>query len=267
MRVSKCVKIVLLVLQCVYLIRSVLNFRVPVLVFVYTLIMVRGKQASRTSVGSSDANLIESAVRNVLQSKDLIEFVVTAVAERVTELVVRSIEQTLKFNIDACHELKEQLLVRDKQIETLQAQLDIKSDELEQYQRRNSIRVFGVPETSDENTDDLVLQVAASVGANININMIDRSHRVGPKTDKPRPIIAKFTSYRFRQEIYSKKKNLKGSKITIREDLTASRLSVLRAAITRFGVRRVWSSDGTIIILKPDGTKHRATRIEQLPPA
>ena len=46
--------------------------------------------------------------------------------------------------------------------------------------------------------------------------------------------------------IFSNKKKLKGTKITIREDLTKARLAVYKRAVVAFGVANVWSLDGRI---------------------
>ena len=62
-----------------------------------------------------------------------------------------------------------------------------------QYSRRENIRVFGVAETADELTNDVIVKVAADMGVVITERDISVSHRIGKNTgSKPRPIIAKF---------------------------------------------------------------------------
>ena len=60
-------------------------------------------------------------------------------------------------------------------------------------------------------------------------------------------MIVKFTSYGGRKEVFSRKKQLKGSGITIKEDLTSRRRDALKRAIELYGLRNVWSSDGKIL--------------------
>lgn len=123
-------------------------------------------------------------------------------------------------------------------------------NKLEQYTRRNSVRVFGIAEQAGENLEERVLSV---INKNLKINMtndkIDRIHRIGKKiNNKTRPIIVKFTSYRYKSEVYKNKKLLKGTKTTIREDLTTSRLQELKQAIEIYGPKNVWTHDGNIIV-------------------
>lgn len=221
------------------------------------------------SASSSDTNVFEETAKRVLTesllSKDFIDLIVKAVIERLPEGVLKEVENSAKYSCEKCNDLETKLEAQDQKIAELRAELEDKNEQLEQYTRRNSLRVFGVPESIGESTDELILQVAQSVNVHIDPKEIDRSHRVGQAfPGKPRPIIVKFTSFRARQELFTKKRLLKGRPITIREDLTASRLAVLRAAVSRFGIKNVWTESGTVIVKTPDGTKHRITRVNQL---
>ena len=87
-------------------------------------------------------------------------------------------------------------------------------DRLEQYSRRDSVRVCGIAETDNENTNDIVVRVAKDMGVVISPNDISVSHRVGgPRrgrtSDKPRPILAKFVRREFKSQIMYRKKNLR----------------------------------------------------------
>lgn len=131
-------------------------------------------------------------------------------------------------------------------------------DELNQYSRRNCLLVHGIPETPNENVDALVLKVLNEnlKLTNINLIHIDRCHRIGaPKRstasvvrEGKRAIIIKFTSYRFRNEVWKSKKLLKGTQILITESLTPRRQKILKLCKDRFGFRQVWSQDGRIVV-------------------
>ena len=73
-------------------------------------------------------------------------------------------------------------------------------DALEQYTRRNSVRISGVPETEGENTDEIVSKIADALHTHIGPSDIDRSHRIGkPKTGgRQRDIIVQFATYNAR---------------------------------------------------------------------
>lgn len=121
-------------------------------------------------------------------------------------------------------------------------------DRLEQYTRRNSLRFFGVMEEQNEDTDSLILNVIKEkLGISINITDLDRTHRVGKKSDRGRCILAKFVSYRKRAEVYNLKSKLKNSKLIISEDLTTLRYTAYRAALTKYGPKNVWTRDGEIM--------------------
>ena len=108
-------------------------------------------------------------------------------------------------------------------------------DEMEQYSRRSCLIFVGIKETGDipEDTDKVILDVCNNkLGLNLTQEAIDRSHRLGPvreaRTEQgnevnpsPRPIIVKFTNYRNRSMVFSSKRKLKGSPVSIMENLTA----------------------------------------------
>ncbi|KAB0800560.1 hypothetical protein PPYR_06300 [Photinus pyralis] len=129
-------------------------------------------------------------------------------------------------------------------------QVDARLDALEQYSRRNNLRLFGIKECSNENPDQLAIEVIQQkLNVNIELRDIDRSHRVGlPRDGKSRAILIKFVSYRLRAEVFKKKKLLKGTHYSIKEDLTKSRLSLLQEAASRYGGHNVWSYDGRVMV-------------------
>lgn len=90
--------------------------------------------------------------------------------------------------------LKEELAKKDVEISRLETEVMERLDEREQYSRRNNIRIFGIGEEDEEDTNQHVINVAANLNLNLEHCHIDRSHRIGKVGDKPRPIIAKFVS-------------------------------------------------------------------------
>ena len=72
--------------------------------------------------------------------------------------------------------------------------LKFELDTLEQYQRKNSVRIFNLKEEESENTTDLAVKIANSVEVPISAKDIDISHRVkgGVHKGDPDCIIVKF---------------------------------------------------------------------------
>lgn len=127
--------------------------------------------------------------------------------------------------------------------------LSLGLDRQEQYSRRNCLLLHNIPETSNENTDDLVIKtVNEELLEAITINEIDRSHRLGKsQAGKIRPVIVKFARYHTRNKIFRKKKLLKGKQVSITESLTKRRMAELKEAREKHGFHDVWTSDGKIL--------------------
>lgn len=217
---------------------------------------------------SSASNDLETKI--TVQVNEALDKAVTSptflrsLASVLTELVAKQLEESMNFNSDLVAGLEKKLAERDREISNLKSQLEEKTDQLEMYSRRNCLRIFGVEETENEDTDRLVIEkVANKISVNLSLQDIDRSHRVGRQvTGKNRPIIVKFVSYRKRNEMFRSKRLLKQTGMTIREDLTKSRLVLLQAAIDRFSLRNVWTEDGTIVIKHGNGRSRVQTRAQ-----
>nr|XP_022921052.1 uncharacterized protein LOC111429387 [Onthophagus taurus] len=183
--------------------------------------------------------------------------------------IAKSISSILR---DELREYKEKVNILEEKVVILEAEVtrsksdntvcradhEEKLDRLEQYTRRNSIRVFGVSETDNENTEQVVLDI---INKKMNLALlpdsIDRCHRVGPKRNgKNRPIIMKFISHKTKDRVFYHKKLLRGTQFIIREDLTHHRICELRKLEEEYGKRRVWSRDGTLYA-EVDGQKKR----------
>ena len=99
----------------------------------------------------------------------------------------------------------------NKELEKRVVVLERDTDALEQYSRRNSVRVSGIPEQNNEITDDVILKLAEDMNVQISRADTDRSHRVGRLEDtrrthsevrtriRHRVIIVKFATYNARQ--------------------------------------------------------------------
>jgi len=111
-------------------------------------------------------------------------------------------------------------------------------DALEQYNRRENIRIHGVTENEMNRADDgeqVAFQVADALGIELEKDDIQRAHRLGKRRKnaraKPRPVIVRFVSYKKRNQFLKAKSNLKEienlSDAFITEDLTPLRAKLL----------------------------------------
>ena len=103
--------------------------------------------------------------------------------------------------------------------------------------RRKCLRITGITESDNESTHDIVIQLARSIDVDLNLQDIDRSHKLGkPGSDgegsdsgataRSRAIIVKFTTYRMRAKFYksrvlTKSRGYRG--VFINEHLTTTR--------------------------------------------
>ena len=175
--------------------------------------------------------------------------------------------------IQAIESLRADLNKRDAIISQLQgkiAHLELQNDDLEQYTRRNSIRINGLPESENEDCEDLVLSMLnsrMSLTPPLTMNHIDRVHRLGKRGEKPRQIIVKFAMYHQRRRVMAKRASMKGSNIFINEDLTKKRnqlLYVARQEKKQGSIKDCWSYDGRILVRDRAGTIHQITNRDEL---
>ncbi|KAE8740378.1 hypothetical protein FOCC_FOCC014116 [Frankliniella occidentalis] len=176
-----------------------------------------------------------------------------SLAEKVTSKIDAKLEAREKFVDEKLYDLQtETELLRDK------------TDDLEQRNRLENLRIFGIKEADNEDTDELVIGVARKMGLiHLEKFHISRSHRVGKKTDnnKPRAIIVKFVSFASRQKMFQAKKSLKGTGISVKEDLTRVRQAILLKASD--SSEDVWSQNG-IIVIKEGKKFHRIQTMRKL---
>ena len=133
---------------------------------------------------------------------------------------------------------KEAIAIRDKKITTLQTrntvletrlnECKIKIDDNEQYSRRHTVRIEGLPKKYKESNDDLFDAVYSEInklGLDIEANDIDRIHRSGvPYNDergrKQQTTLVKFTSWYYQDQLFEARKR---SKFFVKPDLTKRR--------------------------------------------
>lgn len=231
---------------------------------------------STTMASSSDksgkVDSVAECVDRYLANGDVIAQLVAKISvelKSVVEEAVRAAISTVNREVEG---LRSEVAKLTQTVLLLDQKLATRTDELEQYQRRNNIRVFGIDEKKGEDTDKLIVELCRTkLGVDLPTSAISRSHRVGsqpqPGPDgrrRHRPIIVRFVSYRDRRAVYGAKKLLKGTGVTVREDLTTQRMEVLRRAIAQHGVRNTWTQDGRVLWIDKDGKKGVATVISDL---
>ena len=150
---------------------------------------------------------------------------VDSAVNRITDTLAREVTSVKKKNADLKREnvdLKSSL----RKLEARVAKVEEAADLSEQYSRRNCVRISGVQEENNEDTDRMIQNMAKYLNVNLTLADIDRSNRVGkPRVGRQWPIMVKFATYRVRQSLYTKRLDLRDkdswSNVFIDEDLTA----------------------------------------------
>lgn len=192
--------------------------------------------------------ILKVNIKSLINDKAFLTSIANEVAAIVEEKLQKSFDEihgkVLEMNNKiATLELQNNQLTRDN----LKIQLEL--DNLQQYSRRNNIRIFGIKEEAAEDTHKVVLNMfSEKLKLKIDESAIDRTHRVGGNTSKNRHLIVKFVSYQTRAQIILNRKLLKGTGITVTEDLTVRRLVLLKTAKQKVNKENAWSRDGNIWI-------------------
>ena len=188
--------------------------------------------------------------------QSIVDGAIKSAVSQINETLIKEVNIVKKEN----SELKKMVNTLEQKVMKLERDVD----DGEQYSRRNSVRISGVGESSEEDTDRIILNIAKDLEADITLNDIDRSHRVGKsRNGRPRAIIVKFTSYRARRALYSKRMNLRhlnaGRNVFVNEDLTARRSELLFSArkyVKSKQLKTAYSSDGRVYVKDNNDVRH-----------
>ena len=108
-----------------------------------------------------------------------------------------------------------------------------------------------IKEEKNESIDNRVLKLfREELNEDVLLADLDTTHRIEKKRDssnKPRPVIIKFTRYNIHEKVLEIKKKLKGKNISIMESLTGYQMSVLNEATEKFWFKNVWAYKGLIL--------------------
>ena len=154
--------------------------------------------------------------------------------------------------------MKEALLKLQQMIDSTMKRLSAverRQDDLEQYSRSNCLVIHGcenVPKSKPgkyleiENFVCNTLNEHLQLDSPLQANDLDIAHPLPSK--KGTPVIVKFIRRTQKNEVYRKKRLLKGTKMIITESLTKRQLQLLEKARLEFKQCPVWSWKGEIFV-------------------
>ena len=195
--------------------------------------------------------------------------------QRETESLKTQLLEAKKANSILQNELKRTRNILHEQREETN-RLDDIYDELEQYSRKNSLEILGIPENAYTSTEEAVIRLGEALNVHhINSEDIEISHKL--KRKNSRPIIVKFLSHKVKSRLYKARIQLKGLKVTdifssngnaspeqrifINENLTDYRRELFWKANKKKKDNMIisaWTIDGKLFVkTSPDGAPIR----------
>lgn len=183
--------------------------------------------------------LASKSFQDMLQSTTK-SIVSRVVCDSVEAVVAKEIDKAVQPLLNSIADLKANLI-----------KVKSHANENEQYSRRCNVRIYGIPEEQGENCYDAVLKFCENdLKCAVALDEIDRTHRVGNSrgVSKPRAIIVKFLSFQTKLRVLKHRRNLKGSKKFINEDLTFMNKALFDMARKDLRGLSVWTSDGKVLV-------------------
>jgi hypothetical protein len=142
---------------------------------------------------------------------------------------------------------------------------------MDQYSRSKNVLIHGIPVTADEATgslleDRVLMELNNKLGLNLSSTDITAAHRNGPTgvrtnigtmATRPAPVLIQFMRRAKKNLLLSNRKHLKGTGVSVSEQLTAKRIKLLLDATELQKANKIlgaWAHDGKILIKIADGS-------------
>nr|KAG5697501.1 hypothetical protein BaRGS_019455 [Batillaria attramentaria] len=188
------------------------------------------------------------------------EILVPAISVELDRIIARRVETVVRNLAEAVVEETNKTVER---LEVSNRLLRYECDRLEQYSRRETVRITGLAEEEREDTEKKVLEVFQAAGCNVKTEEISVVHRNGKRNDngKPRPILVRFTSRKSKAAVMQNRKALKDrapyQKVYINDDLTLMRSKLLYKCKNTSTVQSVRTThDGKILCTMKSAPGH-----------
>ncbi|XP_041976704.1 protein unc-13 homolog C-like [Aricia agestis] len=185
---------------------------------------------------------VMSMLRKIQKELDEQKSTIVQSAEKVTEQVTQNIqcifEEKFKILEEKYENLKEKIENQEKRLYFLEKQ-----------SRQRNVVFFGIEE-KERSYADLEKNLLQFINDNfsLNINKIDIQEikRIGKKDNKPRPVIATFTTLGTKIEIFKKSYTLKNTPYYIKEDLPKYVLEKRKELQEQLKLEKEKGNSGTI---------------------
>ena len=203
--------------------------------------------------------------------KDIAKLTSTVEELKGALFAVRQENDELKRAVAEAKQREEALTTQVQEARQLAETADRRVEDLSAYVRRNNLRIYGIPEnngkkttggasTEPESQQQCEEKVAKLVNDKLQLGVsrkdIEACHRVGTsrRTDGQRCVIVRFVSRKIRDAVLAARRNLKGSRTVIVEDLTPRAYSLLcQVKDDKDVCAQAWSKNGSVVMKTHSG--------------
>ncbi|KAK3712730.1 hypothetical protein QZH41_000633 [Actinostola sp. cb2023] len=237
------------------------------------------KKELQASVNDSMA-VIRTKLREVEDSQKFIASKYDSILAAIQE-----VKKDTQSKVNQLNDFDKDLDQVKKSVYEVQVQLD----ELQQYTRRDSLELCGIPVVPNDDPVKLVIETAKLAGLTISKDDISIAHRLPPTRKVKDRMIVKFTRRETKDRLYRLRGKLKSKRtkdletvraepesttvshkaaIHINESLTPYRKRLFGKVLEfkrRFNYKYAWTTNGKILIRETDSSpSHSFTTFEQL---
>jgi len=226
------------------------------------LVQINGKLSNMLT--KNDTGFLKKIIKDTIcEFKDellkpiihRIEILESDVMDQSKEIETLKKELTKKDTV--IENLNEKNKLLEDRIRSDEDYVDKVTNELEQYGRRNNVRISGINgdanrQSSETSTELVINTIKEKTGLDISVHEIDVAHRLGKyRQGKQRPIIVKFVRRQTKIQVFKYAKQLRQSAVYINDDLTKTNQEVLSSVRIkdRDSVKKAWSHEGKIYVI------------------
>ena len=161
-------------------------------------------------------NSIQETVNNILREnqklkEELKELKASSLShDRELDKLKEALATATKCNDNLKVELENTKKLVHEQTEQV-GNLQYMHDNLEQYSRKNSLELHGIPEGAYESPEEAVLKVAEALDVQITPQDIEITHKLKRRGNKP--VIVKFANHKKKTQLYKARIKLKDIKV------------------------------------------------------
>ncbi|XP_028410709.1 uncharacterized protein LOC114533395 [Dendronephthya gigantea] len=223
------------------------------------------------------ASILDDKLKPIISTMDGLKESVHFMSEKFDTITMKINDLDKKYS--AVELENKHLKVEVLRLANIVEHQSVEINDIEQYSRRDCLEIAGVPETEQENTNELVKKIGNLIGENLNDSDISVSHRLPKPSYSSRTsegisgystnyskIIVKFVGRDTKERFYKARKYLKDkstrdigistvteNKIFISESLTSKNRELFKECLKfkrDHDFRFIWTRSGRLFLRK-----------------